>query len=99
MEFLVNPHQAPDAVHIHPALDAAAARSATELLAQCFDYQPTRLVSLGATAARCGLAAIHLKDEGARLGLKSFKAPPSTSRTRVRAWGARASRPWAAHMP
>lgn len=74
MEFLVNPHQAPDAVHIHPALDAAAARSATELLAQCFDYQPTRLVSLAATAARCGLGAIHLKDEGARLGLKSFKA-------------------------
>ena len=74
MEFLVNPHQAPGAVRIHPALDAAAARSATELLAQCFDYQPTRLVSLGATAARCGLGAIHLKDEGARLGLKSFKA-------------------------
>jgi diaminopropionate ammonia-lyase len=74
MDFLVNPHQAPDAVRIHPALDAAAARSVTELLAQCFDYRPTRLVSLGETATRCGLASVHLKDEGARLGLKSFKA-------------------------
>jgi diaminopropionate ammonia-lyase len=74
MEFLVNPHQVHGAVQIHPALDADAARAVTGLLAQCFDYRPTRLVSLGETATRSGLASIHIKDEGARLGLTSFKA-------------------------
>jgi diaminopropionate ammonia-lyase len=74
MDFFPNPHAAPAAVRIHPQLDGTSARAVTELLAQCFDYQPTRLVSLGETAARCGLAAVHIKDEGARLGLKSFKA-------------------------
>ena len=74
MDFFPNPHAAPAAVHIHPELDGASAAQVTELLARCFDYQPTRLVSLRETAARCGLAAVHIKDEGARLGLKSFKA-------------------------
>jgi len=74
MDYLVNPYYAPEQVRIQPAMDTAAAASVAGLLAQCFDYQPTRLVSLGETAARCGLASVHLKDEGARLGLKSFKA-------------------------
>ncbi|RWX81891.1 diaminopropionate ammonia-lyase [Neorhizobium lilium] len=34
----------------------------------------TRLVSLPALAAEAGVAAIHIKDEGHRLGLGSFKA-------------------------
>ena len=74
MDFFANPPAVARAWQPHPQLDAASARAVTELLAQCFDYQPTRLVSLGETAARCGLAAVHIKDEGARLGLKSFKA-------------------------
>ena len=74
MDYLANPHYAPQSVRIHPALGAAAARDASELLAQCFAHPPTRLVSLGETAARCGLAAVHFKDEGARLGLRSFKS-------------------------
>ena len=74
MDFLPNPHATPGTIRIHPELDRAAAQAATELLARCFDYHPTRLVSLDETGARCGLAAVHIKDEGARLGLKSFKA-------------------------
>jgi diaminopropionate ammonia-lyase len=74
MQFLSNPHAAPGAVRIRPEFDKAAAGAVTGLLAQCFDYQATRLVSLRETAARCGLASVHVKDEGARLGLTSFKA-------------------------
>jgi diaminopropionate ammonia-lyase len=37
-------------------------------------YRPTPLVSLPALAAANGVAAIHVKDEGQRLGLRSFKA-------------------------
>jgi len=74
MDFFPNPHRAPGPVRIHPELDAAAAASAAALLGRCFDSPPTRLVSLGETAARCGLSALHFKDEGARLGLRSFKA-------------------------
>lgn len=37
-------------------------------------HAETPLVSLPALAAETGVAAIHLKDEGQRLGLGSFKA-------------------------
>jgi diaminopropionate ammonia-lyase len=36
--------------------------------------EPTPLHSLGALASECGVGAIHVKDEGFRLGLGSFKA-------------------------
>ena len=58
----------------HHMLDAAAARRVAELLGECFDYRPTPLVDLRGIAERAGLGAVHIKDEGARLGLKSFKA-------------------------
>lgn len=74
MAFFLNPHHRTDATVPHPMLDRHAARAVTELLAQCFDYRPTRLVSLSETAARCGVGAVWVKDEGARLGLKSFKS-------------------------
>ena len=38
------------------------------------DYAPTPLVPLPALAAELGIGAIHIKDEGKRLGLGSFKA-------------------------
>ena len=38
------------------------------------DYRPTPLVALPALAAASGVESIHIKDEGQRLGLKSFKA-------------------------
>ena len=74
MALFVNPQHRIGAVVPHPMLDRHAARAVTELLAQCFDYRPTRLVSLSETAARCDLGAVFVKDEGARLGLKSFKS-------------------------
>ena len=37
-------------------------------------YRPTPLVPLPALAAANGVASIHVKDEGQRLGLRSFKA-------------------------
>jgi diaminopropionate ammonia-lyase len=39
-----------------------------------FDYQPTPLVELKQQAASLGLSEVHVKDEGRRLGLRSFKA-------------------------
>ena len=37
-------------------------------------YAPTPLVALPGLAARAGIAALHLKDEGGRFGIGSFKA-------------------------
>jgi len=54
--------------------EAQAGREAVQLLAAMFAYRPTPLRSLDKLAHDCGLASIVLKDEGARLGLKSFKA-------------------------
>ncbi|MCV9997236.1 diaminopropionate ammonia-lyase [Pararhizobium sp. YC-54] len=38
------------------------------------NHAPTPLISLSALASRLGVASIHIKDEGHRLGLGSFKA-------------------------
>lgn len=71
----------------NPCVDHAAAdRQARELLpAAGFDrarrviagwpgYAPTQLVALAGLAARLGLGALWVKDEGLRFGLGSFKA-------------------------
>ena len=73
-DLLPNPQRLVGPPQVMPAWDRSAARSAAELLAQCFDYQPTPLVYLASTAQRLGLASVHIKDEGARLGLTSFKS-------------------------
>ncbi len=44
------------------------------LLGQCPRHAPTPLSELPDLARDCGVAAIHLKDESARMGLGSFKA-------------------------
>lgn len=54
--------------------DAAAAGEVQRFLALREDYAPTPLVSLPALAESLGISAIHIKDEGKRLGLGSFKA-------------------------
>jgi diaminopropionate ammonia-lyase len=54
--------------------DRHAAAAATGLLGRLFAYTPTPLVNLPALAGELGLASLCIKDEGARLGLKSFKA-------------------------
>ena len=73
MRYLLNPHHS-DVPPVHPLLDAAAASQVVSLLAACFDYRPTPLVDLPGIAEREGLGVVCIKDEGARLGLKSFKA-------------------------
>jgi diaminopropionate ammonia-lyase len=64
------------------ALDAAdadglgveASREVERFLAHRDGHAPTPLVALPALAKRLGVGAIHVKDEGKRLGLGSFKA-------------------------
>ncbi|MDK9697629.1 MAG: diaminopropionate ammonia-lyase [Siculibacillus sp.] len=75
--FLPNRH--PDhAAPLDPVdaetLGAAGAARIEDFLAGFADHRPTPLVALPGLAAATGVAAIHLKNEGARLGLGSFKA-------------------------
>lgn len=55
-------------------LSRAAAERAARVLALRDNNQPTPLHVLPGLAAELGLGALHLKDEGFRLGLGSFKA-------------------------
>ena len=75
--FLLNTH--PD--HRRPldpadaeALGDAGTDQVERFLAFRGSPEPTRLLALPALAAEVGVAAIHVKDEGGRLGLGSFKA-------------------------
>ncbi len=56
------------------ALGEEGRAAAGRYLRTISNYAPTPLVSLPAQASERGVAAIHVKDEGQRLGLKSFKA-------------------------
>jgi diaminopropionate ammonia-lyase len=56
------------------ALGIEAAADVERFLANRNDHAPTPLVALPALAKQLGLGAIHIKDEGKRLGLRSFKA-------------------------
>ena len=60
--------------HLTAALGEAGRAAVGAWLATLEDYRPTPLVALPALAAANGVASIHVKDEGQRLGLKSFKA-------------------------
>ncbi|MCB8821456.1 diaminopropionate ammonia-lyase [Microvirga rosea] len=55
-------------------LGVTAAVEVERYLAYRDNYSPTPLRSLPALAAEVGLGAVHIKDEGFRLGLGSFKA-------------------------
>lgn len=55
-------------------LSCAAAARVTEVLALRDGAEPTPLHALPGLAQGLGLASLHLKDEGHRLGLGSFKA-------------------------
>ncbi|MFT4003883.1 MAG: diaminopropionate ammonia-lyase [Rhizobium sp.] len=55
-------------------LGAAAAAKVERHLTYRDHHAPTPLLSLPGLAAEIGVAAIHVKDEGRRLGLGSFKA-------------------------
>src|SRR5690242_8901383 len=51
-----------------------AAGEVLDFLALRKDYAPTPLLSLSGLARDLGVGGIHIKDEGKRLGLGSFKA-------------------------
>jgi len=55
-------------------LGSAAPAEVYRYLRECPRYQPTPLVRLQGLASQLGVAEIAYKDEGQRLGLKSFKA-------------------------
>lgn len=63
---------------LHPSdaetLSLAAAQEVERFLSYREGHKETPLVSLSQLAAKLGIASIHIKDEGHRLGLGSFKA-------------------------
>lgn len=56
------------------AFGEAGAGEVQRFLAHREDHAPTPLVHLPSLAASLGVASLHVKDEGHRLGLGSFKA-------------------------
>jgi len=56
------------------ALSETGRGKAQTVLGALPGYGPTPLISLPGLAGRQGVAAVHVKDEGQRFGLKSFKA-------------------------
>jgi diaminopropionate ammonia-lyase len=60
--------------HVMGALGEEGRAAALRYLATLPDHRATPLVPLPALAAGNGVAALHVKDEGQRFGLKSFKA-------------------------
>ncbi|MGE3365843.1 MAG: diaminopropionate ammonia-lyase [Rhizobiaceae bacterium] len=56
------------------ALSEAGRTKAKAVLSTLSGYAPTPLIGLPALADKSGVASIHVKDEGQRFGLKSFKA-------------------------
>lgn len=60
--------------HLTAALGEEGRAAIRRFLRALDGYAPTPLIALPALAAARGVASIHVKDEGQRLGLKSFKA-------------------------
>ncbi len=60
--------------HVMTALGEGGRAQAEAVLCSLPNYAPTPLIALPDLAARQGVASIHVKDEGQRFGLKSFKA-------------------------
>jgi diaminopropionate ammonia-lyase len=60
--------------HVMAALGEAGRAAADRYFRTLDGYRPTPLVPLPALAAASDVASIHVKDEGQRFGLKSFKA-------------------------
>jgi diaminopropionate ammonia-lyase len=65
---------APARAHLSAALGPAGRARAESFLHACPRHAPTPLLALPGLAARLGVGAIAVKDEGRRLGLGSFKA-------------------------
>jgi len=65
---------APPRLKILDMLGEAGRTKAKAILSTLPGYAPTPLIGLPTLAGKRGVAAIHVKDEGRRFGLKSFKA-------------------------
>jgi diaminopropionate ammonia-lyase len=74
LKFFANPHRRRQPRDAESLLPSGSGAVVAELLAATFDYQATPLVSLSALAGHLGVASVQVKDEGHRLGLRSFKA-------------------------
>ncbi|MCP8937539.1 diaminopropionate ammonia-lyase [Alsobacter sp. SYSU M60028] len=75
MILVHDPHAAPPPrERLREALGPAGRARVQDYLAACPRHRPTPLVALPGLAARLGLGALFVKDEGQRLGLGSFKA-------------------------
>ena len=73
--FLAISEKAPaPRAHLSAALGEEGRAAIGRYLASRPDYRPTPLVPLPALAAANAIASLHVKDEGQRFGLKSFKA-------------------------
>ena len=70
----INDYRAPLDQADAEILGVEAAREVERFLAHRDGHKPTPLVALDNLARELGVAAIHIKDEGHRLGLGSFKA-------------------------
>ncbi|MGH9916307.1 MAG: pyridoxal-phosphate dependent enzyme, partial [Pyrinomonadaceae bacterium] len=67
-------HNKPLDISDAQTLGAEAAKEVERFLSYRDNHVPTPLHALPALAAELGIAALHVKDEGQRLGLGSFKA-------------------------
>jgi diaminopropionate ammonia-lyase len=75
--FLINPmlgHAPTARQHLLQALGRSGRSAVEALLSQCPAHRATPLHHLSGLARSLGMAAISVKDEGKRFGLKSFKA-------------------------
>lgn len=75
--YLANPlpcHNQPLGASDHALLGSAGADAVAEILALREGHRPTPLHSLPGLAKEFGIGTLHVKDEGHRLGLGSFKA-------------------------
>ncbi|WP_354444706.1 diaminopropionate ammonia-lyase [Ottowia thiooxydans] len=73
MSYLLNPFTGSNP-HRDPRLSLSSVEDVRSVVSTVFDYSPTPLVSLSSLARKLNLAELAVKDEGSRLGLKSFKA-------------------------
>ena len=77
MPKLHNPHRGTGLPHLFdgtPIWPSVDAERVGKMLARCPDYAETDLVETTGIAADLGIQAVHLKYEGTRMGLGSFKA-------------------------
>lgn len=74
VNFLLNPDAKPKPANREPMLSNGSGQAVQSVISHVFDYEPSPLVSQTGIAASLDVGALQVKDEGARLGLKSFKA-------------------------